>query len=361
MGTGSTILARQSGSIYFPIVLALILCGIALIVFFIVKQIQASHQTPEYLEHEKQRPTKPADIKRTRIKYNLSAKEAALLWNICSYTQAPNIFFLLHDDDKIQEIFRTYYLHITEAGADTPSLIAFFELRYKMECALALTSKISDTTLFPDGASVFYINDHGELFPSTIVTNSKNFLQLEISKSLYENENIRPEPLKRAKFMFKSPSGMTYLFASRPVRYAIENERCCMFISHSSNLFTQTKRTSKRLSVKTDCTFSAVKQISSKGKDMYTPSENQYKGLMINISGGGCCIHSSLPVVEKQKIIVYCPEVGLDEKTVGIIRHTRKVESSGKYAMHIQFENMNPEVLVKIYSFVYKFELQEQI
>ena len=94
-----------------------------------------------------------------------------------------------------------------------------------------------------------------------------------------------------------------------------------------------------------------------KDPDYYTGAPwYEYAGKITNISAGGCCIQTTLPIKEKQYIGVSLPDTGIDEVMVGIIRRTRRLPT-GKLALHIQFVQISLFAKNRINTLVYKYEL----
>lgn len=352
---GSPLLARANGAIYNVIIFALILIGLVTLVYFLIKKYKSSHQTPEWLEAEKTRSTKPADVKRFCSEYNFSKKEQDLLWEMCHACDFPNIYYSFHSLDKITELFFKYYNLLKEKGFTEDKLFDFFSLRGKLEKARSRTSKLSSTKNILEETTVFYINKDREQFPFTLVKNDKNFLKLEIP-GFFENYPQKPKELERILFTFKSSTGMTYNFVSRVIRYEKKEDKLYMFIAHSHNLNTQAQRQYQREFINDACTFSAVNVNNGKKQAEYVASPKKFPAQLKNISAGGCCIHTKLPIKENQLLCVYFPSLGINEMTIGQIKHTRKA-GEGIYALHIQFIKINKAVMNQIFAFVYKFEL----
>ena len=131
-----------------------------------------------------------------------------------------------------------------------------------------------------------------------------------------------------------------------------------MVLSHSEQLECQAQRHFKREFFERECNFKAVKvnENPKKNETLYTFSDKEYPGKITNISAGGCCIQTTLPIKENQYIGVHLPETGIDETIVGIIRRTRKLPT-GKLALHIQFMQISLATKNRIHTLVYKYEL----
>ena len=131
-----------------------------------------------------------------------------------------------------------------------------------------------------------------------------------------------------------------------------------MIISHSEQLECQAQRHFKREFFEKECNFKAVKvnQDPQKGEEKYSFSEKEYQGKLTNISAGGCCIQTTLPIKEKQYIGIILPDSGIEDTLVGIIRKTRRLPT-GKLALHIQFTDIPLAAKNRIHILVYKYEL----
>ena len=102
--------------------------------------------------------------------------------------------------------------------------------------------------------------------------------------------------------------------------------------------------------------FAMKNENPKKGEEKYIVSEKEYEGKITNISAGGCCIQTDLPIKEKQYIGIILPDTGIDETIVGIIRRTRRLPT-GKLALHIQFIQISLATKNRIHTLVYKYEL----
>ena len=192
----------------------------------------------------------------------------------------------------------------------------------------------------------------------TIVQNQKDFFVVEIPDFIY-NSPRKPEKLTRSRFTFKTHDGLSYNLVTRIIRYNQANDgKYQMIISHTDQLESQAQRHFKREFFEMQCNFASVKENPKPGKNesKYIVSETEYEGKLSNISAGGCCIQTTLPIKEKQLIGVILLDAGIDETIIGIIRRTRKLPT-GILALHIQFLEISLEARNRIYTLVYKYEL----
>ena len=82
----------------------------------------------------------------------------------------------------------------------------------------------------------------------------------------------------------------------------------------------------------------------------------EYEGRITNISSGGCCIKTTLPIKEKQYLSLRVPSLELHEHIIGIIRKTRKLVDN-TYNLHIQFLKISLDSKNRINTIAFKYEI----
>ncbi len=362
-GSGSPIEARQTHAPDIAIILILLLIfaailGVAFIVYMKVKQYYKSEQ---YLEKERSRKTKLKDVQKLAKDNNLSSEETNMLWEICRITNSNNILFSIKSNNEVNELFHTAYDIMKQQNLLTEEkLNSFFSTLFKLEMVVAQFKKVLSTRQIPEGAVIFFISNEGEQYPFTVAKNQKDFFTAEVPEFVYKSKR-RPELLTRSRFTFRTADGLSYNLISRIIRYNEGNDgKFYMVISHSEQLECQAQRHFKREFFEKECFFQAVKYNANanvkKGEEVYSFAENKYNGKLTNISAGGCCIQTTLPIKEKQYIGITLPDTGIDETIVGIIRRTRRLPT-GMLALHIQFVNISLASKNRIHILVYKYEL----
>lgn len=360
-GSGSPIEARQTHAPDIAIIIILLLIfavilGIAFVVFMKVKNYYKSEQ---YLEKERSRKTKFKDVQTLAKQNNLSQTEINTIWEICRVTDTNNILYSIKSNNEVNELFHTAYDIMKEKNMFTDEkLNNFFTTLFKLEMIVAQYKKVLSTRQIPEGSVIFYISNEGEQYPFTVSQNLKDFFTAEIPDFIY-NSKRRPELLTRSRFTFRTSDGLSYNLITRIIRYNEGNDgKFYMVLSHSEQLECQAQRHFKRDFFEKECKFKAVKHNENHGKkeEAFTFSEKEYDGKLTNISAGGCCIQTTLPIKEKQYIGVALPEIGIDETIVGIIRRTRRLPT-GKLALHIQFIQISLATKNRIHTLVYKYEL----
>lgn len=357
--TGSPIDARNSPIFMHWLIAVAIILGIIALIYFIVKNITKLHNTPEFIEREKNRKCKKSDVKKISKKFNLTSAEVSLLWKVCDISKAKNAIYTTTTNASLQELFFNAYKILTKRNLLTPQwLDAFFTLLYKMEMILVQNKKIPTTRSLPISSIIFYFSNDGEQYPLCVIKNEKDFLSVEIPTFLYTSPK-KPNILDKCKFLYKTKDGISYNFTARVIRYEESNdEQILMVIGHTDHFISQPQRHSKRELVDENCYFSPIRinKNKLKTKNMFIYSDKNYQGKLINISVGGCCIQTNLPIRENQHLSVSIPGYKINEKIIGIIKRTRKLATGG-YALHIQFTHISLNTKNIIHAIVYKFEL----
>ncbi len=360
-GSGSPIEARQTHApdiliIFILLAIFAVVLGIAFVMYMRIKNYYKSEQ---YLEKERSRKTKLKDIQKLAKDNNLSQTEINTLWDVCRITEANNILYSIKSNNEVNELFRTAYDIMKQQNQLTDEkLNNFFTTLFKLEMIVAQYKKVLSTRQISVQTIIFYISNEGEQYPFTITQNQKDFFTAEIPEFIYKSQR-RPELLSRSRFTFRTSDGLSYNLITRIIRYNEGNDgKFYMVLSHSEQLECQAQRHFKRDFFEMECGFKAVKynENAKKNEDKYSFSEKIYEGKITNISAGGCCIQTTLPIKEKQYIGINLEQAGINETLVGMIRRTRRLPT-GKLALHIQFVQISLKSKNRIHTLVYKYEL----
>ena len=360
-GSGSPLEARVAhrGDIAIIIILLIIVAAVLGIAFFIWLKAKTYYQSEQYLEKERSRKTKLKDVQKLAKANNLTQEDINIIWEVCRLTDANNILYSIKSNKEVNELFHTAYDIMKQQNLFTDEKMnAFFSTLFKLEMIVAQTKKVLSTRQIPAGCVVFFISNEGEQYPFTVTQNQKDFFTAEIPEFIYKSPR-RPELLTRSRFTFRTSDGLSYNLVTRIIRYNEGNDgKFYMVISHSEQLECQAQRHFKRDFFESQCSFKAVKvsENPKKGEETYSLSDKSYQGKLTNISAGGCCIQTDLPIKEKQYIGVNLPESGIEETIIGIIRRTRKLPT-GRLALHIQFIQISLKTKNRIHTLVYKYEL----
>ena len=344
------------------VLLAALVCGI----WILTKRIFDYRKSDKYIQKQLERITTQKDVKKFTETNRLTPEMSSMLWTICRTLKLPNINYLIKEPDILAEKFKQYYYNLKNAGADAEELNSFFELNFTMEKISAATKSLLSTKQFPLESIVFYLTHESEQFPFYVKANTTDYLALEIPKFMYDNPNLKPPLLQRLRFITKAQNGMTYHFTSRAMRYQTNPDgKIQMIAKHSEDLVNQAHRNSKREFLDTECIFSPARlapidENSKKTKknieDNFLVVQKEYEGRVTNISSGGCCIKTKLPIKEKQYLSLRVPSLELHEDMIGIIRKTRKLIDNS-YNLHIQFLKISLESKNRINAFAFKYEI----
>ena len=310
----------------------------------------------EVLNNE--RLTTKKDIKILQKKYKLSSKYAKLLWSICKKNQVPEITNHIKDFKWIQDIFKNAYNYLKETNANDEQINDFYKLLYKMEQISTESRKIPSKRSIPLSTILFYITAEFEQYPLFVIENKENYYCLELPDFIYKT-SVRPQPLSRLRLMMKTKDGVSYFFISRLLRYEIvPGEDIKMVLSHTQKLDVQMQRHYHRETFDAFCSFSPVHVTASNKNDntTFTISDKEYDGRITNISGGGACIKTMLPIREGQYMALHLRELKINEPIIGIIKRTRKL-TDGSFALHVQFISFSLHSQNAILGYVYKYEL----
>ena len=360
-GSGSPLDARQTHrtDIFIIIILLAIFAAILGIAFIIWMKIKNYYKSEAYIEKERSRKTKLKDVQKLAKENNLTQTDVDVLWEISRITNTNNILYFIKSNEEVNELFHTAYDIMKQENLFTDEkLNNFFTTLFKLEMIVAQFKKVLSTHQIPEGCVIFFISNEGEQYPFTVTQNQKDFFTAEIPEFMYKSPR-RPQLLTRSRFTFRTNDGLSYNLVTRIIRYNEGNDgKFYMVLSHSEQLECQAQRHFKRDFFEKECSFKAVKVVETpkKGESQFSFMEKEYPGKITNISAGGCCIQTDLPIKEKQYIGVILPDTGIDETIVGIIRRTRKLPT-GKLALHIQFVQLSLATKNRIHILVYKYEL----
>lgn len=358
-GSGSLIDSRQTAPILAIFLVLLLIVAVVVFIAILLKKQQNYYKSENYITKEQNRPTKRSDITKLAKQIDLNSEDQAALWEVCQATKCNNIIYLLKSNAEVVELFRNAYEILKENQSFTTiKMNRFFNCLFKLEMMVAQNKKLYSTQQIPELSIIFYINDEGEQYPFTVVQNIKDFFTVELPEFVFKSPR-KPALLVRSRFNYKTPDGLSYNFISRLIRYD-ENEegKYKAVIAHTDQLQSQSQRHFRREFFSEKCVFASAKlnKNAKKDEEKFIYSEKIHMGKLSNISAGGCCIQTDLPVKDKQYICVSLPSMGIKERLFGVIKNTRKLPT-GLFALHIQFVDISLESQNKIFTLVYKFEL----
>ncbi|MCR4899497.1 MAG: PilZ domain-containing protein [Treponema sp.] len=362
----SPLSARASFPIGFFILGVVIVAAIVCGVWMLTKKLLDYKKSDAYIKKQLERMTTFKDVKKFSEDNRLTPAMSNVLWNMCKSLKVPNINYLIKEPETLEKLFRDYYFIFKNSGATPQDIDTLFNLTFTVEKISAATKNLLSSKQLPLESVVFYLTHESEQFPLYVKINNNDFVGLEVPKFMVNNPNLKPPLLERLRFITKAQNGMTYHFTSRAIRYQTNPDgQILLIIAHSEDFLNQAHRNSKRESIDAECILSPVRLARTEEKskksiknnqDEFVIAQKEYPGKVTNISSGGCCIKTNLPIKEKQYLSVRFPTLEIHEHVIGIIRRTRKLLDES-YNLHIQFLDITVESKNKINAYAFKYEI----
>ena len=349
----SPLAARMNPAVYAILIIILLVAGILAVILFVLNKMKEKEETPEWQEAQAKRKTNRKDVAIFSEKHKLTPEEETFLWKICKKFSITNILFAIKDLASIEPYFEKYYAQNKNNSAADINIM--FRLKFHLERIFAASVTVSSTKQLAKNLKISEIFPDGTKTDFFVYENTKDFLSIKITEEFFESQR-KPENLEKVAFTFHSASGMRYAFVSRILRYETDANGHQMIISHSNDLITKQQRHFKRISVNEKCKIASIKsEINKKNEKKLVPTEKKYECALTNISGGGCCISTTLPIKENQMTYV---EFSLSDGEYGVfgtIVKTRKSPTQGLFNLHIKFNDISVEVQNKILAKVYGY------
>ena len=304
----SPLMARQGFPIGMFLVGVLAVAILVVGIWFFTKHLIDYKKSDKYIQKQLSRMTTQKDVKKFCDTHRLNSKLANQLWNMCRIKKLPNINYYIKEHTLVSEAFKEYYFYLKQNNASLEDINDFFELNFQVEKICAASKSLLSTKQLTLESVVFYLTHESEQFPFYVKANTTDYFALEIPKFMYENPNLKPPLLERLRFITKSADGMTFHFTTRAMRYQNNPDgKIHLILTHSEDLLNQAHRNSKREPIDAECTFSPAriareeersKQAIKNKEEEFIVSPKEYPGKVTNISTGGCCIKTNLPIKE---------------------------------------------------------------
>lgn len=348
-------MARNAPSVYFIILFLIVLIATLFIAHLLIKFNKKKKLSAKYIKLQQEKTTTRKDVQLTAKKYNFDSEEENVLWKICKKYKIKNILYVVKQLNVIDEYFKRYYTELKETSEIELSVM--FRLRFKLERILAGTGILSSTHSIPIKTKIDEIFKDGSKKSYIIVENTKDYLGIQISQNDFYAEN-KPQELEKVAFTFTMPTQMSYAFVTRVIKYSKNNENHpILLVAHTNKLLQKQQRHYKRININEDCFFSYTKMQKNKnGKTSYNTSGQKYKAQVTNISGGGCCITTQLPIKEEQLIYLELLMKNGTIPAVGKIVKTRKSYQADFFNLHIKFISISVKNRNRLIAYVYNYE-----
>ncbi len=360
--------ARQNMPLGSFLLILFIIFALIALIGLIVKKYLDYRKTPEYQQKEAERITNYRDVEKFCKDNNISDNEKKILFAACQAVNLQNINYISKNYTDIKNRFREAYFYLTDNNFPDEDISTFFALLYTLEKIIARDKYIDTTKKIQPGASCLCILTSSSIIAFKLLENTKDALIFEIPQAFYESHD-KPKTMEKLQFSFNHHAGLTYFFVTRLIRYDLSDAKCIKLISsHTDKLIVQVQRNSRRHFIQDKCFISSAKKnplYKDKGdkksrkngikEKPFISSQKIFASKLSNISAGGCCIHTNLPIKEGQYISLIFPTLKINERIIGIIKKTRKL-SDGKFALHIQFVYITTKARNRIYACVYEYD-----
>ncbi len=357
--TGMLIENRSNPYIFLVLGILITVAAVLVLVRIFFNIIKKQHSSAEWIEAQKKLPTKKKNVDAVATSARLTELEKKVLFDMCRKFEAPNIEYLIRDDEEINTLCKDYYALLATGNAPWDEQYALFTLRFKLQKMHDGATIIHSTQQVKEGQVFFYlIPDKTRKYPLTVVSQDNNGLYISLPDQLLESDQ-KPKELSKMNLTFTGTSGIMYQFDTRAVRYqSAKDGKTILLVSHAPTLTSFQKRQTKRMIYSAPCTFSAAKdsgQKDKKGNIIFEIKEKKYEGKMQDISAGGCCLLIGMPIVSRQYMKITFPLDGEDKTVIGFIVNSRQSKEDGGYILHVQFINPGLKLMTQIYADVYGY------
>ena len=352
---GSPLESRTNPIIYIALVVAVIVIAVFAVIWFIMRYIKKLEENPTWIANEKARPTKYKDIKKLSKFYTFKNDEIALLWYICKKYAVPNIYYAIKEFNDINPIFKQAYQDF-KIERNEQKINRLFLLKFKLDKYFMESISLSSSTSIGKDTKFTISFQDGHSVKGSLLENTKDYFLVSLPDT-FLHQTEKPEPLSKVAVSFVAKNDVSYIFVTRIIRYQKINGRDYMALAHSNQLIKKTQRSFKRIQLNEKCRYASVTKEQMKGgKTMYIPGDKKTDATLTNISGGGCCISSKLPIKEGQYIYTEFDLKDGAYSAIGRIVRTRKDINTGEYNLHIHFEDIYLETQNKILAKVYNYD-----
>lgn len=352
--TGSPLVARMNPIIYVALIFGIFIVAVAGSLAFLYNMLKAKQKSPEWIEAQKGRVTKKRDIEEFSKKYKVSSKYEEFLLKFCKKQKINNFLYTFRDLEYIEPFFRNHYVELLNSN-NQKEINLLFRTKFEVERIVASLSTVNSTKAIPKNWKITEIFPDGSKAHYKVLENTSECITISIPEEVF-NSDDKPEAMEKVAFTFKLETGMKYAFVSRLMRYEKKGENFCMIVSHSNDLIAKVARNFKRIPVNERCKIASCSvETNKKNEKKLVPAEKRFDVALTNISGGGCCVSTTLPVKENQNIYI---ELNFADGTYGIfgrIVKTRKAKTEGLYNLHVQFTDISLEAQNKILAKVYRY------
>lgn len=356
--TGSPIAARNELNPIIPIITVLSIFFVLFVVYLFTKVIADYKKSAAYIEHQKQKPTKLSFVNEVAKIAKLLKEERDILWQICRQHPTPNLRYLLRDPESLEPFYKEEFEFLDTADDDKAKSF-LFSLRRKIKDNYTAIENMNSSRKISPETELTYTASRGIHYKLKLLEKTQDAMVISIPKAMIDRNDL-PKPLEKLQLIFMYKNNNAFQMETRVMRYQTDKTGAQLaFLTHSENIIPLQRRQMERVDIEQQCLFSPVSvKTTGAGKDAkitYTPSEKQYKGVLLDISTGGCRVTTSMPIKSDQFVFIRGKLNARDEDVaIGtIVRTTKRVD--GLFILHIRFVKVELAVENRIQALVCKY------
>lgn len=356
--SGSPLQARSQLNVLAVILVVLGIFAVIAIIYLLARFITAYKNSEAYLEREKKKPTNFALVNEVAKTARLLKEERDILWKICKAHPTPNLSYLLRDPMSLEPLLKEEFTYLDQADADKQKSY-LFSLRRKLLDVFAPTENMNSSRKIAPETELTYTASRGVHYKLLLLEKTPDAMVLSLPQVMIERGDL-PKALDKIQLIFISKNMNAYQMDTRIIRYQTDKRGLQqMVVTHSESIVSLQRRQMERMDIEQPCLFSSVTvQTSGSGKAArvdYKPSETQHTGTLLDISGGGCRITTSMPIKPEQFIFIRGKLNTHDEDVVvgTIVRTTKRLD--GLFILHIRFVKIELAVENRILALVCRY------
>jgi len=207
------------------------------------------------------------------------------------------------------------------------------------------TRQIKEETTF----TVIYNKDRLNL---NVVSAKGDYIDVEAPKNVLGSQ-IKIQKGTRLTVLFFSKNNKGFSFETRVIGYATKQNRPVMMIAHSNNVRFLSQRRFRRRHASMPCTLNLVVIEGSGKKQHLIADKKKYKGLITDISVGGCSIKVINPIKAGAMFKVEFQISDVILAALGQVLRTNRTNVNT--IAHMKFLKISQKSMNTINSFVYEY------
>lgn len=332
----------------------------AIVIFILLKVYQNWYDSKSKTKKTKQAQpfsSLKKDLKQIFSMYNFSESQKVFFKNLCTEYKITNPLLFIHDESKIESTFSRKLHQLDTLASDNPDLEKDKTILFTIQEALIKKIKNKSpyvtTRSIPLDQEITLITSTDEHYKSVILSNTQDGLVCVLPRDISENELRLQQYAKIEVFFSVVQFNQSYRFQTKLLEYITDSNTTRMLLSHSNSLQVLALRKHERKTLELQCTISLVKIANivngKETKHKYFPLRESFKGLITDISLGGCTIITSKMIPTNTYIQITTSIDSLNEDRM-IGRIVRLSQENSNSIMHISFVQMPRISLNRVFS-----------